>query len=631
MVSADPVIVWDANTPPPSVSQRVFLWRGTVDRNSAQSILRHVEEDADRLRRRYLAFVHDLGETECGGRTLAQHLDLDSSVSLWWMSLLVEKSYSKSLRIPDCLRLMALEDLLQQMHSPSIELHSPDTVLAKAIGRFCERSGRNFVWQRLSGESRRITARALFDRLPPFFQAMAWLFKYLANHWQYILQPKPRWHIRAHSILISTYSAYMDVDSAGKGRFLSAYWTKLPELIGSLGMSVLWLHKVVPNNLTSNYRATTNLFARFNADVGVNGFHVALPAFLSPMGLLKAIGYWLRGTMLGWRLYPIRNRFTPADSRIDLWPLLREDWLRSVSGIPALENLIELQCFRGALAELPPQQLGLVLREGQAWERIFASAWHERQAAPLVAVIHSTGRFWDLRHFSDPRDLAVETRSLSKQPDYFAINGPVAMKAYLAAGYPAAKLVPVEALRYLSLVGARRSVPRMRGQGRLRVLLLGSYTFSVTDEALRLVEAAVPFLRSKFSFAMKPHPFTPVDKENYPGLRFDVVTGLLGDLASEFDVAFASNITTAALDVYELGLPVIVQAQADGLNLNPLRGLEGVKFVADESEFAAALESVARGMNTTARTPYFYLSSDLRRWRRLLMKEYGGPNDSEAA
>ena len=78
------------------------------------SVLKYVEAHSERLRGKYLAWIHELGEHEIDGTRVIDALILEDGFSYWWMTLLVEKSLWKSASIADAIRVLALEEIVEQ-------------------------------------------------------------------------------------------------------------------------------------------------------------------------------------------------------------------------------------------------------------------------------------------------------------------------------------------------------------------------------------------------------------------------------------------------------------------------------------------------------------------------------------
>ena len=107
------LLIWDAEGEPPVGEWTPVLWREFVSnaQPDAVSIPALIETNADLLKKRYLAWVYELGETSIQGKRLVEHLQLRPGFSYWWMTLFAEKcNYSKSKQIDDAIRLMAFDE-----------------------------------------------------------------------------------------------------------------------------------------------------------------------------------------------------------------------------------------------------------------------------------------------------------------------------------------------------------------------------------------------------------------------------------------------------------------------------------------------------------------------------------------
>ena len=93
--NTDAILVWDCAGEAPS-DQIVFYWTGHYETDSHRSILNILEENSNLLRDQYLTFVQDLGQLQVGEKKLVDHLEVEPGFSLWWMSIIAEKSPWKS-------------------------------------------------------------------------------------------------------------------------------------------------------------------------------------------------------------------------------------------------------------------------------------------------------------------------------------------------------------------------------------------------------------------------------------------------------------------------------------------------------------------------------------------------------
>ena len=156
-------------------------------------------------------------------------------------------------------------------------------------------------------------------------------------------------------------------------------------------------------------------------------------------------------------------------------------------------------------------------------------------------------------------------------------------------------LVEVEALRYLHLsdIIVEAASATMSKKGTMRVLVLGDYLFSNTQRQINLLAQAAPSLPVAMIITVKPHPACPIHAVDYPSLCMTVTMEPIAKLLAECDVAYASASTSAAVDAYCAGVPIVTMLDKNTLNLSPLRGFEGVIFAGKPEQLAAGLISAA--------------------------------------
>ena len=65
---SESVTVWDDDGIPVDATGAVLYWRSYAEDTSGISVPRYLEEHADRLRAKYIGFIHDLGEHRIAGK-----------------------------------------------------------------------------------------------------------------------------------------------------------------------------------------------------------------------------------------------------------------------------------------------------------------------------------------------------------------------------------------------------------------------------------------------------------------------------------------------------------------------------------------------------------------------------------
>jgi surface carbohydrate biosynthesis protein (TIGR04326 family) len=301
----------------------------------------------------------------------------------------------------------------------------------------------------------------------------------------------------------------------------------------------------------------------------------------------------------------------------------RADWRDSVYGVTAIWNCLCLNLFEKILASLPKQAIGVYLQENQGWEMALLHAWRTSGHGALIGVAHTTVPYWYLGYFFDPRSYAREGRNHLPMPDRVALNGEAAFSAYRAGGYPSDQVVEVEALRYLYLAGAttQKRTTRESGQS-LCVLVCGDLVPDANQLLLEWLDAAACSLATTTRYIVKPHPSCAIDPAKFPNLGIEIRNEPLQELFPGCDIVLTSNATSAAVDAYCSGLPVIAVLDGQTLNMSPLRQVAGVFWASSAAEVTRALLHF-RDAVKSPRPPYFCLDQNLPRWRGLLGLEAG--------
>lgn len=617
------VFVWDSEgDPPPGHSVKV-LWRsyGTGEQDDAISVPQLVEDNAENLRARYLAWIHEMGETRIGNKRLVEHLELRPGFSYWWMSLFAEKcNYSKSTQIDDAIRLLAFGEWAANRSIGRIVLATANQPLVECLRAWCATKGVAFEWQRITElPARLFWLKRAGHAAPHALRALAWLPSYLIDRWPLRGVGLEEWRKTDGRITFFSYSDNWVPDAVKQGRYESRYWAHLPEALHLDACNTNWVHLYVKDALSPTAKQAAAALRAFNDTGRDKQRHVMLDTFLSTGVVLRTLRDWLR---LQWAGFGLKNKLRNADgAALNLWPLFKDDWRQSVTGTVAMGNLLNLNLFESALGCLPQQRCGVYLQENQGWEFGLIQAWRAAGHGRLTGVPHSTVKYWDLRYFFDPRSYHRAGSYDLPMPDHVALNGQPALNVYKNAGYPADDLVEVEALRYLDLCAstARASDVAAPAKRALRVLVLGDYLAGNTRRQMDLLAEASQSLPTAMAFIVKPHPNTPIHPADFPGLNMAVTTEPVAKLLAECDVAYASAVTSAAVDAYCAGVPTVSVRDPNTLNLSPLRGCPGALFVSTPAELTIALASVAEGRYVRGdRQAFFTLDTRLPRWRRLL-------------
>ena len=117
---------------------------------------------------------------------------------------------------------------------------------------------------------------------------------------------------------------------------------------------------------------------------------------------------------------------------------------------------------------------------------------------------------------------------------------------------------------------------------------------------------------------IKPHPGLVLDgilRELDLNFKFTIFNRPIIELMKETDVVYCSNSTGTSLEAAWLGVPLVILAAKDSMNLNPLFGFSGLHFVKDYSDLIYTLNNPK-----VVQIPkdYFFLDENLNSWKDIL-------------
>jgi surface carbohydrate biosynthesis protein (TIGR04326 family) len=299
--------------------------------------------------------------------------------------------------------------------------------------------------------------------------------------------------------------------------------------------------------------------------------------------------------------------------------LLKDDWETSFRGPVGFSNSVTRRLLDRCLQEAPRQAKGFYLWENQGWEAAFIHSWRSNGHGRLIGIPHATIAFWHLNNYDDPMIFNMNQANGKPIPDFLAVNGPAARAMLVESDYPEKRLQDVEALRfqYLNGLGVRQSAVSGDEAAPLRVLMLGDFTRDQTLAMAKCLSQALDGIKASVEVTYRPHPVCDVFLDELCGVATNVSRKPLLEILHQYDWAFSSNSSSAALDAYLGGLRVAVFLDDASLNHSPLRGENGVYFVNDHNALSRLLRDNPAHCKGTV-DKYFWLDPHLTRWSRLI-------------
>lgn len=624
------LVIWDYDHKPDNNLDDVINWNSydISEQNRVFSLPNFVEDNAENLKLKYLKLIYDFGETRINGKRIIDHLKVRNNFSFWWMTLFVEKSHYKSFQIVNIIKLMALEQWLLKNNYKKLSLHTSNKELGHSLSILANRLNINFEWKKEQSakQSTKLNTNLLkriYFFFPCLIQAHIWLFYYAISNWKLKGIGLHEWRKTSATTTFVSYFTNLEPEAVQKGVYQSRYWTSLIDFLDNKKYPTNWLHIYLKSDLLPSSKSAKTLIQKFNSSNDGNQIHTTLSSFLSVSLILNTLNDWYKLI----KLNRLISKQLEAQSAY-LWPLFKKDYQSSIFGISAIKNLLFFNLFEKAMNELPTQSKGCYLQENQSWEFGFVSAWKSSgHKNNLIGFPHSTVRFWDLRYFFDSKIYDRKDLLGLPLPNYVGVNGEAAKELYLAGDYPKESLIELDALRYLYLADLNylKVKENKINLKRKTVLVFGDYLQENTLKQLKLLLSASSEIDGSTYFIIKPHMACPIDIKELKGINCELSLKPIDELLTISDVVYSSAVTSAAVDAYCAGLPVVTFIDGQTMNMSPLRGHKGVYFVSQSKELSMAI-NCAKVTNKKLASDYFYLENNLPRWTNWLFNNTGNVN-----
>jgi surface carbohydrate biosynthesis protein (TIGR04326 family) len=597
-------------------NSNVYYWNGYIDKDSGKSLLKILEDNSDELRQQFFEIRTDFLNI------LSKNIETASSKNignqLLWMSLLVESGPIKSPNLLDVFRLLTIDKFLVNPNTKIIKYLGSKKSIAKSLKKLCFKSNINFKWEKTSNINRKNLFGFKEFNFGYTLHSILWFIKFIIQHWSLKKLAVPNWFTQSNSIFIFSYFAHLDKNSCDSGKFYSDQWGVLPKLLKDSGKLINWVHFFIFSDLVRNTKTGITWLKLFNKNKVNKDVHFFLQSIIDFKIIFKSLFNWFQMQLFYFRSAkkiedPIKRH------KYDwLWPVLKNDWKNSMIGASSIDHILLINLFDELLKKMPHQKVGFYLYENQGWEQAFLRAWKKYNHGKIIGIAHSTIRYWDLRYYNNS---LIDKFSNYYKPDLIAVNGISAWSNLKDAGYSMNNCVPVEAIRYLYLNEVKRSIQikKYEQTKNKRLLLLGDIQFSTTDRMLKVVESYKRVSKNSFEIWIKPHPHNPIDLAKYHSLNLIQTNDRLIKLLPKIDILLTSVYTSADLDGFCSGLPVINYIDPFGFNYSNLRHVKDSYFISSSNELDAVIRKIASdNYKVNNNEEYFWLNQTLPKWKDLL-------------
>ena len=610
LASPPNVLLWDSDGILPSTNDYVVLWNsfsvpGSI--HPSVSIPEYVEEHSDRLRSRFLGFVHDVGNSRSGAKTVLEHLQIRPTFSYWWLTLFASKRWHPDSHITEAVKLIALEEILAGIKYSEISVRSENASLHSLVSQLAHKLPNQTATK--STQQFRIFKPIHIAR--HILRASATLVRQIVVLRNVV--PMKTQKVES-DILVFDHLTRFDQDAASNGEFVSQYWDSLQPLLKERNQGVTWIHQFVKTSDQQSPEDAQTILSSINSRSKQQ--HFLLECRPSLRVVKRTLLDYCKLLSASFRTGQIADCFSLADSQLNLWPLFRDEWYESLVGSNAVRHLLILATTEEMLSKTPHCETGMYLMENQPWEIALLHAWSAAGHGRIIGLVNAPVRFWDVRYFADQRSLSPKGKDhlhFQPQPQEIFVNGPLSRTLLEDSGIHPSQICDVEPLMYQYL---QKDTSSIVGQGD-DILVLGDFFTHLTKRIISLVVESQQHSGDRHSILFKPHPLNRNPWGDALGDNFTLTNAPLSELFKRCSTVIAPSASTGALEAYCANKLVISILDPSTLNFTPLRGVEDAMFAKHVNDLARILTATPKAKSGD-RQQLFFIDADLSRWNRAL-------------
>ena len=325
-------------------------------------------------------------------------------------------------------KLRTLERIYADKHCKSLVYRGNSEPLHSVLQSWSLEMGHTYKWVPLSSssplDSSSAFSKKLVPKLPYLFQGILWCIKRWFTRWRHVnlVQPNAKKHDQPSRLTIITFFPNLHMDLLRKGDFRSKYWEKLHDHIEAEKLPIDWVWFYFGSKDLS-FKETVELKEECNRKSKNNQRYFLLEEFLSCKDIWKSLILFLKLHRKANGLNHLQKAFSFSDSKINFFPIMKNDWDQSFFGVGAIEKIVWAMMFVSMARKLRASPKVLYTWENQPWELALVSALRRHQSkSKVIGYEHSSVRLMDLRLFSDPRVYQGKGPEEFPMPDMLGVN-----------------------------------------------------------------------------------------------------------------------------------------------------------------------------------------------------------------
>lgn len=555
-----------------------------------------IEDNSSLLKLDLLALLQSFSEFNAHKSNLKNFLQISKKINLWDLSLINEKcNFDKSKYFDLVITFLAIQRLLDDLEYDEINIRVKDKKLEKILSVFFNKKKYLYSFNSIFLSFKEIT----FGVLNLILKTKIFISFGLFNN--YIKKTK-------NNITFFSYLSPKSID-----KYKNQYWEGLEDNLKQMNLSTNWIYLWVPNKIIPSPLKLKQFIKSINK-ANIEDNHISLYNFFSYKAYLKILYLYILSIKKLFHLIRISKNLNKKYPHI--WFLFEKDFFSSVIGKEAINTLTNFCLIEETKKVIPEKSTIFFNQENQIWEKSLCTVYMKN--ANKIGVPHTYISDWDLRF------LANAESEIHLLPNYVITNGDdalIKLEKYEAYNN---KLIQAEALRYSFLDGKLNS-HKKNNMGIESCLVITEYSKDSTKNILNIINNTCPDINREIKFTIKPHPlcipnindFNNFDKSK---IKIEVESKII-DIVNEYDFVISGNQTSASLECFLLGVPLVIVNDESLINFSPLKNIENINFVSNPKE----LKEIINNKRIYEKGPlyqnqFFYLNSHKPMWEDLLRK-----------
>jgi surface carbohydrate biosynthesis protein (TIGR04326 family) len=617
------IVLWDSLKSAPTASDSLtILWVKKTDSKDDKklSVINYIENNEKLIRKLFLEWVYEFGNLKIKNKTLIEFFKIDLNLSYWWFTpIALKNNLSDDNVINNVIKIIAFEQIVKNIKYESISINSKSNLLTECVKDFCKRSKIKFY----------ITNFNLFNSCTfSYNQIYTDLFKASIQYAYYVICYLLYFKISKinpinKNVIFFDIFVHLNNDAEKKRRFLSNYWTDLTQKLTKWKINSSWIHLYYRNAKYKNPGYAQKICDIFTKNSKGYQSHTIFESFLDFSVLFNILKSFIRLKKMYTSNISLISKINSKNLKhnFNYFLLFNNVFKSSFTGSDSIKNLFYIHVFNKILKTIPHQKLGFYLNENQPWEYALLNAWKKFNHGTIIAVPHSSVRFWDLRYFFDIKSTSNFKKNYFPMPSYLSVNGNATKSNFLDIGFPKNKIINLESLRFLHLNNNKFSNLRnSRNKSKLNLLVCGDFLESTNERIISILNNAFPYIKSKYNIFLKPHPACPIP-EKLLNNEIIVTNDNIQKIIKKMQYIFCSNITTISVESYFYGIPVL-QLESGDFNFSPLRGMSGVKNIISSNDLISVLSEKPLSVKKKNLNNFLYINSELPMWKKCFDKFY---------